>query len=70
MVSGHIADFSQNYEVGESVFIKNKEWVITEILTGCIILQRDSVDGTSQTIDVSKNELQELVKETQHKFEN
>jgi len=25
MVSGHIADFSQNYEVGESVFIKNKE---------------------------------------------
>ena len=70
MVSGHIADFSQNYEVGESVFIKNKECVITEILTGCIILQRDSVDGTSQTIDVSKNELQELVKETQHKFEN
>ena len=70
MVSGHIADFSQNYEVGESVFIKNKEWVIAEILTECIILQRDSVDGTSQTIDVSKNELQELVKEVQHKFEN
>ncbi len=70
MVSGHIADFSQNYEVGESVFIENKEWVIAEILTEYIILQRDSVDGTSQTIDVSKNELQELVKETQHKFEN
>jgi len=70
MVSGHIADFSQNYEVGESVFIKNKEWVITEILTGCIILQRDSVDGTSQTIDISESGLQELVKEAQHKFEN
>ena len=70
MVSGHIADFSQNYEVGESVFIENKEWVIAELRTGCIILQRDSVDGTSQTIDVSKNKLQELVKETKHKFEN
>ena len=70
MVSGHIADFSLDYEVGNSVFIDNRDWVIAEVRTGFIILQRDSVDGTSQTIDVSKNELQELVKETQHKFEN
>ena len=70
MVSEHIADFSQNYEVGESVFIENKEWIIAELGTGLFILQRDSVDGTSQTIDVSKIHLQELVKEAQHKFEN
>ena len=36
MVSGYIADFSQNYEVGELVFIENKEWVIAEILTGSL----------------------------------
>ena len=70
MVSGHIADFSQNYEVGESVFIENKEWIIAELGTGLFILQRDSVDGTSQTIDISESGLQELVKEAQHKFEN
>ena len=70
MVSGHIADFSLDYEVGNSVFIDNKEWVIAEVRTGFIILQRDSVDGTSQTIDISESGLQELVKKTQHKIEN
>ncbi len=70
MVLGHIADLSLEYEVGESVFIDNKEWIIAEALNGKVRLQRDGIDGTSRIMDVTKSELQELVKASQHQFDN
>ena len=70
MVLGHISDFSLKYEVGNSVFVDNKEWIIAEELNGKVKLQRDSIDGTSRTMDVTRNKLQKLVKESRHQFDN
>ena len=70
MVLGHIADFSLKYEVGNSVFVDNKEWIIAEELNGKVKLQRDRIDGTSRTMDVTRNKLQKLVKESRHQFDN
>lgn len=70
MVLGHISDFSLKYEVGNSVFVDNKEWIIAEELNGKVKLQRDRIDGTSRTMDVTRNKLQKLVKESRHQFDN
>ncbi len=70
MVLGIIADLSLEYEVGDSVFIDNKEWIIAEVLNGKVKLQRDGIDGTSRTMDVTRSELQELMKVSQHQFDN
>jgi hypothetical protein len=70
MVLGHISDFSLKYEVGNSVFVDNKEWIIAEELNGKVKLQRDRIDGTSRTMDVTRNKLQKLVKESLHQFDN
>ena len=70
MVLGHISDFSLKYEVGNSVFVDNKEWIIAEELNGKVKLQRDRIDGTSRTMDVTRNKLQKLVKESRHQFGN
>ncbi|MAO87043.1 MAG: hypothetical protein CMF86_02910 [Candidatus Marinimicrobia bacterium] len=70
MVLGHISDFSLKYEVGNSVFVDNKEWIIAEELNGKVKLQRDRIDGTSRTMDVTRNKLQKLVKESRHQFDD
>ena len=70
MVLGHISDFSLKYEVGNSVFVDNKEWIIAEELNGKVKLQSDKIDGTSRTMDVTRNKLQKLVKESRHQFDN
>jgi len=70
MVLGHISDFSLKYEVGNSVFVDNKEWIIAEELNGKVKLQRDKIDGTSRTMDVTRNKLQKLVKESRHQFDD
>lgn len=70
MVLGHISDFSLKYEVGNSVFVDNKEWIIAEELNGKVKLQRDRIDGTSRTMDVTSNKLQKLMKESRHQFDD
>jgi hypothetical protein len=70
MVSEHNTDQSLEFEVGTSVFIDNREWIIAEKQTGLIKLQRDSIDGTSKIMDATEAELQELVKKSQHQLEN
>jgi len=35
-----------------------------------IKFQRERVDGTSSTMDISKNDLQKRVNESQYQFEN
>ncbi len=57
MVSEKLSDLSLEYEIGKSVFIENREWIIAEIQTGLIKFQRERVDGTSSTMDISKNDL-------------
>jgi len=66
MVSEKHSDLSLEYEIGKSVFIENREWIIAEIQTGLIKLQRERVDGTSSTMDISKNDLQKRVNESQY----
>lgn len=70
MVSEHKTGQSLEHEVGTSVFIDNREWIIAEKRTGLIKLQRESIDGTSKIMDVTEAELQELVKKSQHQLEN
>ncbi len=70
MVSEHKTDQSLKYEIGTSVFIDNREWIIAEKQTELIKLQRDSIDGTSKIIEATEEELQELVKKSQHQLEN
>jgi hypothetical protein len=70
MVSEKLSDLSLEYEIGKSVFIENREWIIAEIQTGLIKFQRERVDGTSSTMDISKNDLQKRVNESQYQFEN
>ncbi len=70
MVSEKLSDLSLEYEIGKTVFIENKEWIIAEIQTGLIKFQRERVDGTSSTMDISKNDLQKRVNESQYQFEN
>ena len=70
MVSEKLSDLSLEYEIGKSVFIENREWIIAEIQKGIIKLQRERVDGTSSTTDISKNDLQKRVNESQYQFEN
>jgi len=70
MVSDHKTGQSLEHEVGTSVFIDNREWIIAEKHTGLIKLQRDSIDGTSRIMDVTEEELQEIVKKSQHQLEN
>ena len=70
MVSEKLSDLSLEYEIGKSVFIENREWIIAEIQTGLIKFQRERVDGTSSTMDISKNDLQKQVNESQYQFEN
>jgi len=66
MVSEKLSDLSLEYEIGKSVFIENREWIIAEIQTGLIKFQRERVDGTSSTMDISKNDLQKRVNESQY----
>ena len=70
MVSEKLSDLSLEYEIGKTVFIENREWIIAEIQTGLIKFQRERVDGTSSTMDISKNDLQKRVNESQYQFEN
>ncbi len=70
MVSEKLSDLSLEYEIGKSVFIENREWIIAEIQTKLIKFQRERVDGTSSTMDISKNDLQKRVNESQYQFEN
>ncbi len=70
MMSEKLSDLSLEYEIGKSVFIENREWIIAEIQTGLIKFQRERVDGTSSTMDISKNDLQKRVNESQYQFEN
>ncbi len=70
MVSEKLSDLSLEYEIGKSVFIENREWIIAEIQTGLIKFQRERVDGTSSTMDISKNDLQKRVNESEYQFEN
>ncbi len=70
MVSEHKTGQSLEHEVGISVFIENREWIIAEKQSGLIKLQRDSIDGMSKIMDVTEEELQELVKKSQHQLEN
>jgi len=69
-VSEKLSDLSLEYEIGKSVFIENREWIIAEIQTGLIKFQRERVDGTSSTMDISKNDLQKRVNESEYQFEN
>ncbi len=70
MMSAQNADLSLEYEIGDSVFIENKEWIIAEIQETSIRLQRDGVDGSSRTLSLSHDEIKDIVKESQHMLEN
>jgi len=70
MVTEKLSDLSLEYEIGKSVFIENREWIIAEVQTGLINLQRERVDGTSSKMGISKNDLQKRVEESKHQFEN
>ncbi len=47
------------YQIGDSVLINSKEWIIAEEFNGDVLLFRYSVDGHSRTMKYSKSELPE-----------
>lgn len=70
MISEKHAELSHGYQVGDAVFINDKEWMIAEITADAIELQRDSIDGTSRTITMTPAEIRQIVKDSQHTLSN
>ncbi|NQV38120.1 MAG: hypothetical protein HQ509_08970 [Candidatus Marinimicrobia bacterium] len=50
----------RSYVPGDIVTINQTDWTIAEILDEKIRLYRERVDGRSQTMDVSEEELERL----------
>lgn len=51
------------HEVGEVVLIGTEEWTISEIVNGTYILYHEGVSGTSHTLELTKEELNEKIVE-------
>lgn len=47
--------------VGDIITINQIDWTVAELIDGKIRLHREQVDGRSQTMDVTDEELQRLL---------
>lgn len=50
------------YHIGEIVLYNEKEWIIADQHGKRITLYRETVDGSSETVNLTERELQKLLK--------
>ncbi len=70
MILDKSIDFSSTYHIGQSIIIDNREWIVAENKNGNVRLQRDGIDGSSNTMTLAIEELTKLIEQSKHQFEN
>ncbi|NOZ04282.1 MAG: hypothetical protein GXO92_06720 [FCB group bacterium] len=59
--SNRIKEKRFKVNVGDTVTIDQVDWTVAEIINGKLILCREEIDGTIQTMEVAENKLESLI---------
>ncbi len=59
--SNQIKENRFKVNVGDTVTIDQVDWTVAEIIDGKLVLCREEIDGTIQTMEVAENKLKSLI---------